>query len=723
VNFTAGPASSRGLDLIVAIGVLATPVAAHAQVPGRVIVEVVAEGGNARPLSGALVTIATAGVAVSADSDGMATLTGLAPGRYTVSVSALGFTDGRAEVDIANGRAFRLVVVLDAVPIPLAGLDVASRRVDAPGCGFSIAVSELDASVTDLPAAIDRVPGATVVRTGGPGSPTTVQLRGSAASQVLVLLDGVSINSPVTGTADLSTVDLESLERVVVLPGAQSARYGPRALGGVILLETRRATRPTAAFTVGAGSWGGRKISGSGTWPAAQKWTLSGGVRWDAAIGDFAYDVPVFRGGGEDTRANAQHERIGADARVERTGGVTTSLRVHGSRLERGSPGSIVQPSMTGHQGHERYGGTADALMGSAARGGSVRLGLQWQNATYADTAPPFGTAYDADTDVREGRASAEAWTDAGLLRLRGGVEWSRMDVTSTTIEPENLDIAAAGAWSRATGQLALGGTSVDLGVGVRVDRHDLVSDAPISPTADLALFFAGTTLSARWSQGFSPAGLGDLFFQEGVLVEPNPDLLPERVRNEVSVSLGQTIDIGVHSIELRLATYAADVDDMILWFPDYRFVWSPVNFDVSREGLEAGGGATLTLLGTQHDISANAAWSRIEYRGEALDGQVAYRPGFTADASLSIALPLGSLDPRWRHIGERRSAPGSDLNVLAPYDLLDIGLTLPLNLGSTTARLEVVASNVLDERAALLVDYPQPGRGWSARIRITPYR
>lgn len=721
MNSSAGSARRAGLELIVAIGLLVMPMAAHAQVDGRVTVHVVAEETSGRPLGGARLAITSVGVAVTTGPDGIASLTGLAPGRYELSVSALGFVDRAAEVEVSNGRTSRLTIELAAAPIDLAGLEVAADKPPDAAGGVSIDVATLGPAVPDLPAAIDRVAGATVVRTGGPGSPVTVQLRGSSSSQVLVLLDGVPINSPITGSADLSTVDLESLERVVVLPGSQSARYGPRALGGVILLETRRTNRASTAVTVGAGSWGSREIAGSGTWPANDRWAVSGGARWDEARGDFAYEVPVFRGGGEDTRANARYERVGGDARIEHRARVTTSLRVHGSRLERGSPGGVVQPSVTGHQRHERFGGTADAVAGSAARGASITLGLQWQNATYVDTAPPFGSAYDADTDVREQRLGVEAWKDASRVRMRGGLEASRMDVASTSIMPEDLTVVARGLWARATTDATAGPVRLDLGAGLRADRHDLVSETAVSPSADVTFSLGDTRLSAGWSHGFSPPGLGDLFFQEGVLVEPNPDLLPERVRNEIDLSLAQTVALGAHAVELLVSAYDADVDDMILWFPDYRFVWSPVNFDVARSGLEAGGSATLRLLGAEHTISGNAAWSRVEYRDGSLDGQVAYQPDFTADASVSIDLGVGALTPTWRHVGERRSAAGSELNILAPYDLIDVGLALPVTLGSTTARLDLLASNILDERAALLVDYPLPGRGWSARVRITP--
>ena len=38
-------------------------------------------------------------------------------------------------------------------------------------------------------------------------------------------------------------------------------------------------------------------------------------------------------------------------------------------------------------------------------------------------------------------------------------------------------------------------------------------------------------------------------------------------------------------SVGLNL--FAADINGMILWSPDFRYIWSPNNFDVNRRGGE----------------------------------------------------------------------------------------------------------------------------------------
>jgi len=742
-------------------------------------------GAATTPVRAATVIARGEGLAAVTDARGAAVLRGLSPGRHALVISALGFAEATIEVEAVNGRVTRASVVLDPAPLRLTGLDVRVASRVGGARATVVETSSLPPGVTDLPAALDRVPGATVVRQGGPGAPAVVQLRGSGGDQVLVLLDGAAINSPLTGVADLSTVDLASIARVAVIPGTQSARYGPRALGGVVLLESRDAGGSAGAATAGMGTWSsvetaingwrafGSERRGSGESGGARlisggAWSISGGARWRRSDGAFTYDVPDFRGGGETTRENAAFSQAGGDARIARKGGVRPSLRIHFSDVERGSPGGIGQPSLSGRQHHRRWGlsaqvesGESTGPAGSAwsadsarsadlarsaelARSadsaqpadspglarptpsrleGSAQADLQWQRAEYIDPSPPFGRAYETLTQVRRAELALKGWWRPGASgeALRAGLHAARLDVDSNVLTARALDLDELGAWARAEHRWDPGcGIHLDLGAAIRADHHALVDGITTSPAVDATLTRAGLTLGLRWGRGFAPPGLGDLFFQEGVLVEPNPDLRPERIRSELTATLAQRWSIGPAAGEVRATAYRADIVDMILWFPDHRFVWSPDNYDVARRGLELGAAADLAAFGHTHSFSANVAWSEVEYTGAVLDGQVAYRPRFTADLSVGIGLPAGiTLNPSAAHVGERRTVPGSPLNALEAYTLFDAGIAIPLPLGKRAGRLDLAITNLLDERAALLADYPLPGRGWSTRIRI----
>ena len=681
-------------------------------------VQVTVRGQGAAP--GASGLAVTAGVPMPVAGATVAVLRGLPPGRHTLVISALGFEQATLEVHAANGRIARESVVLDLSAVPLAGLRVRVAPRDGAAGATVVETASLPPGVTDLAAALERVPGATVVRRG-PGAPATVQLRGAGGDQVLVLLDGTPLNSPLTGVADLSSVDLESVARIAVIPGAQSATYGPRALGGVVLLESRTAEARGGVVTAGAGAWASTESGILASGGLGDDWSISGGARWRRSDGAFTYDVPAFRGGGRRARENAAFRQTGGDLHLERRGRLEASLRAHVDDVERGSPGTVAQPSLSGRQHHRRWGLEGRAEYGRNALGTAARTAVQWQRAEYADASPPFGRAYDTRTRVRRAEFALEGWWRPETLSLAAGLQGARLDVESNALTSPTVQIDEFAGWARAgRGWEVAGAAQLEVGAAVRVDRHDLVEDVTLSPGVDLSVARSGLALDLTWRRGFSPPGLGDLFFQEGVLVEPNPDLRPERVGGEVAVSLTQRWSLGSVAGEFGGTAYRADLDDMILWFPDHRFVWSPDNYDVLRRGLELGAAAEFGAFGGTHSITADAAWSEVEYTGEVLAGQVVYRPRFTADLALVIGLPAGvSFAPSATHVGGRRTVPGSALNALGAYTLFDAGIAIPLTFGRLAGRLDFVLTNLFDESAALLVDYPLPGRGWSTRLRI----
>ncbi len=67
------------------------------------------------------------------------------------------------------------------------------------------------------------------------------------SSNVLVLVDGVRLNAPDLSGADLGSIDLAAVERIEIVRGAGSVRYGDGAVGGVINIVTRSPDRDTAA--------------------------------------------------------------------------------------------------------------------------------------------------------------------------------------------------------------------------------------------------------------------------------------------------------------------------------------------------------------------------------------------------------------------------------------------------------------------------------------------
>ncbi len=79
------------------------------------------------------------------------------------------------------------------------------------------------------------------IRSRGPfGVQSDLSLRGCTFNQVLILLDGVRVNDPLTGHFNHQIpVALHDIRRIEIIRGASAALYGPDAVGGVVNIITK----------------------------------------------------------------------------------------------------------------------------------------------------------------------------------------------------------------------------------------------------------------------------------------------------------------------------------------------------------------------------------------------------------------------------------------------------------------------------------------------------
>jgi vitamin B12 transporter len=144
-------------------------------------------------------------------------------------------------------------VVVTATRTPQAARDILSDT-------LSISAEEIArsgaGSITEL---LQRQRGIEVSRNGGPGSNSSVFLRGANSNQVLVLIDGVRIGSATSGAAAWNAIPLGAVDRIEVVFGPLSTIYGADAIGGVVQIFTKTGQGPLA-LGVGllAGSHGTR---------------------------------------------------------------------------------------------------------------------------------------------------------------------------------------------------------------------------------------------------------------------------------------------------------------------------------------------------------------------------------------------------------------------------------------------------------------------------------
>jgi iron complex outermembrane receptor protein len=370
---------------------------------------------------------------------------------------------------------------------------------------------------------VATAPGVAVSEYGGLGHISTISIRGATADGVLVLLDGIPLNSAFGGGVDLSSIPRQWIERIEVVRGVEGAVYGAGALGGVVNVVTRRAATGGSA-EVGAGSFDTYTASWDRSVSLGTA-TLRIAASADTTSGEFPYrwaqtpDDPTNKNFVDAIRENNAATRVGGLVALRvPLGAPTLDVVAQLSGARRELPGSPY--ALTPHDRQDDGRALLSArLSGPVARGlvlaatGTGRLDL-------LDL-----TSVNGDSRQRGGAAGLECearWTHGpGLLRV--AVEGKRETL-------ENADLGER----RERDDLAVS-VSEDVRIGDRLRvspaaRWDGVGPFDgVSAKLGAALLLAGPLgLRASGGQSFRAPTISELYLRQGT-VAPNPNLVPEK--------------------------------------------------------------------------------------------------------------------------------------------------------------------------------------------------
>jgi vitamin B12 transporter len=107
---------------------------------------------------------------------------------------------------------------------------------------------------------LQQQPGIEITNTGGAGTQSGIFMRGTNTGHVVVLVDGMRINSATAGIASFENLPLSQVERIEILRGPATSLYGQDAIGGVIQIFTKQGGGKTRVYAnAGNGTYNTRK--------------------------------------------------------------------------------------------------------------------------------------------------------------------------------------------------------------------------------------------------------------------------------------------------------------------------------------------------------------------------------------------------------------------------------------------------------------------------------
>ncbi|NOZ63317.1 MAG: TonB-dependent receptor, partial [Calditrichaeota bacterium] len=205
-------------------------------------------------------------------------------------------------------------------------------------------------TATTAAEAIESVGGLYVKNYDGLAGVVSPSIRGSNTNQVVVLLDGVRLNTGQGGGVDLNAFPVSALGTIEVVRGGHSALLGGDAIGGAIHLmsKTLNAASPLAfGFQSTVGSFSTRELNAFG----AQRWgKFSYLIDFNHAQSDGNFEFEMPESGAKATRENNDYK---GDNLFFKTGfdfnsGNKLQLIFHGHDSEKGVAGSVKINPWTG---------------------------------------------------------------------------------------------------------------------------------------------------------------------------------------------------------------------------------------------------------------------------------------------------------------------------------------------------------------------------------------
>ena len=370
--------------------------------------------------------------------------------------------------------------------------------------------------------ALAGTPGADVSRNGGVGETTTLSLRGSAAGQTVVLIDGVRINDPSApnGEAVLGDLLVNDISRVEILRGPQSTLYGSDAIGGVVNILTKQGgdTPFAATLDAEAGSFGTYRLNAAANGTVA-KLDYGLAANYFKTTGISAADS---RNGNSEPDGHRNLGFVG-NARVHVSDAVSVDLRAYYDDSRTGFDG--YPPPAYALRDDGEYG--TDNLAAGYAGLNAAFLGGRLQNrlAFMGSLSDRKNFNDPSLLPLKEdfyGKGSAARFEYQGVFRPDDA------NVATFGAETERTDLRTHSGYDLSplptTGHVRTTGvygqwqsTPIDhltVTGGVRYEDNSEFGGHTSFKVAAAWQVFAGTTLRANYGDGFKAPSLYELFSQ-----------------------------------------------------------------------------------------------------------------------------------------------------------------------------------------------------------------
>lgn len=456
------------------------------------------------------------------------------------------------------------------------------------------------------------------------GASQEIHIRGMRGNATQVFVNGVSVNSPSLGIADVGKIPLNNIERIEVIKGSGSLLYGSGAMAGTVNIITKRPSREKMDLKVGAGY---------GT-QDTYRLTAEHGM---FLFGDIGYYITAGRTETDGFRENSDLKQYDLSMRMILEKEDTIDISIYADYINRkyGLPG-VKPPSGTQdyyRDGIKFYSSESASLLDKGSdEDGKIVFEIKGRptkwfgynlKGHYTNMENYYYQRYAWDGTGRESWVINEvSGTDGhieifpfnGAHLLFGGeykdFNWKNMGY--------NLNQAGSriGYKRETKADLNSKGIFTELQyrpskywkvlAGFRIEDHSAFGSENLPLFGIVLNPFETTVLKVNHGKHFLAPTPNDLYWPADPYTRGNPNLKPETGwHTDVTIEQSFFDD----KLFFTASYFHWDVKDKIQWEPDAKGVWSPINIgEFKANGMEIG-----TKVGPYYKTSLSLNYTFID--------------------------------------------------------------------------------------------------------------
>lgn len=416
--------------------------------------------------------------------------------------------------------------------------------------------------ILSVQGALLGVPGLNISNTGGLGKDSSVFMRGTDASHVLVLVDGVRMGSATTGTTAFQDLPIDQIERIEIVRGPRSSLYGSEAIGGVIQIFTRKGKGGGGLkpfLTLGGGTYNTYKVSAGLSGGDDKGWfNLSGAELYTGGI-NACLGRPFAQGGGGCFTHEPDH-----DGYSNTSGSARAGYRFdNGVEIE----GNLLQAA-----GNNKYDGSF--VNRSETMQQVIGGKLRFSPLSFWDTTLRAGTSADQSTNYLnkayysrfDTRRITTTWQNDFTLAqdhlLTAGFDYYVDEVDSSEAFSATSRDDKAGFLQY---QGVIMGHSLDL--AVRQDSNQQFGGKTTGSAAWGYSFGEPLRLTASYGTAFKAPTFNELYWPASPFFSGNPNLRPESSQSVEAGAKGRLAEAN-----WAVNGYYTTIDDLIIPYDPVTF-------------------------------------------------------------------------------------------------------------------------------------------------------